>query len=100
MDVQNHFKDVIGVTIPVDDVCQVKFKVYGNRRHYVATKKIHKSQVTLSMSDDHALFSIHVKPNNEMYSLFLGFGGDLEVMEPENVREVMKELIKKMVARY
>ena len=100
VDFKNYFNDVIGVTVPDADVVRVKFRVYGSRRHYVATKKMHRSQVTVEMNDDFGVFSLSVKPNKEMYSMFLGFGGDVEVLEPREVREKMKDMIQQMNGRY
>ena len=78
LDIKNYLKDVVGVSVPNQEVLTIRFKVYGNRRHYVKTKKIHHSQMTIKMSATFGLFSLSVIPNNELYSKLLSFGGDLE----------------------
>lgn len=100
LNIKEYLSNVIGVTVPKKEAQTIHFKVYGGRRHYVATKKIHESQRTVEMNDKYGLFSISVIPNNELYSHLLGFGGDLEVVSPFGVREEMKEKVAVLCARY
>lgn len=99
-DFKSYFDNVIGVTVSGDDKVNIVFKVYGSRRHYITTKKVHKSQTTLEMNDQYGLFSISVIPNRELYSHFLGFSGDLEVVKPKIIRENMKDHVEHMMSRY
>lgn len=100
LDVKTYFDHVIGVTVSESEIEHIEFKVYGNRRHYVQTKKIHKSQTTLEMNNDFGVFTIAVKPNRELYSHLLEFGGDLEVVKPKEVRKEMKKHIQRLASRY
>ena len=38
--------------------------------------------------------SIDVIPNNELIALLLSFGSQLEVLEPQNVRDMMRDHVK------
>lgn len=100
LDIKNYLHDVVGVSVPNQNKVTIHFKVHGSRRHYVDTKKIHRSQKTLKMSADIGLFSISVIPNNELYAKFLSFGGDLEVINPVEIRNRMKEKVEILYKRY
>lgn len=100
LSINKYLSNVIGVSVSHAEPLLIQFKVYGGRRHYIATKKIHESQSTIEMTKAYGLFSISVIPNRELYSHLLGFGGDLEVLSPENVREEMKEKVKVLSNRY
>jgi predicted DNA-binding transcriptional regulator YafY len=100
LNIKEYLSNVIGVTVPKEDIQIIQFKVFGIRRHYVDTKKIHESQRTVEMNDKYGLFSISVIPNRELYSHLLGFGGDLEVLRPEGVRKEMKEKVDVLFSRY
>jgi predicted DNA-binding transcriptional regulator YafY len=91
---------VIGVSISDGPIEHIRFKIYGTRRHYAATKPIHKSQNTVTASEDYTLFSIDVIPNFELETKFLSFGPDLEVISPATLRDQLKEKIKAMERVY
>lgn len=100
LDIKEYLNDVIGVSVSDKDKVTISFKVHGGRRHYVDTKKIHHSQKTIKMSSEFGEFSIVVIPNNELYSHLLGFGGDLEIVSPEVLRNKMRELALELTERY
>lgn len=89
IDFSEYFDDVVGVTIPVG-IAPIKiiFRVSSSRLRHVITKALHPSQKhRKDLGNEY--FEIEVIPNPEMYSLFLSFGKDLEVIEPKNIRSEM-----------
>lgn len=92
----DYFFDVIGTTIPNHgEVEKVVLKFSPKRFQYVLAKPIHHTQKT----DDNTLTAtIEVIPNKELEAIILGFGKDVEVLEPEHLRneiiEIMKESCK------
>lgn len=100
LDIKTHLNDVIGVSVLKDDKLTITFKVHGGRRHYVDTKKIHHSQKTIKLNAEFGEFSIVVIPNNELYSHLLSFGGDLEIVGPQVVRDKMRKHALKLNTRY
>lgn len=97
---RDYFSNVIGVSVSDAKPLFIQFKVYGGRRHYVDTKRIHEIQRTIEMNDQYGLFSMVVIPNRELYSHLLGFGGDLEAIRPDDVRREMKEKVEVLANRY
>jgi len=91
LDFDEYFDDVVGVTIPKGKVEHIVMRVAPDRYPYIKNKPLHPSQHNY---DKEFRVSIDVKPNNELIALLLSFGSQLEVLEPQNIREMMKEHVK------
>ena len=91
LDFDEYFDDVVGVTIPKGKVEHIVMRVAPDRYPYIKNKPLHPSQHNY---DKEFRVSIDVIPNNELIALLLSFGSQLEVLEPQNVREMMKEHVK------
>ena len=91
LDFDEYFDDVVGVTIPKGKVEHIVMRVAPDRYPYIKNKPLHPSQHNY---DKEFRISIDVIPNNELISLLLSFGSQLEVLEPQSVREMMREHVK------
>ncbi|MEA5259540.1 WYL domain-containing protein [Arcicella aquatica] len=80
----------------------VKIKVEAKRANYIITKPLHDSQqeVEAESTDIHKVFIYQLRFNNELLAKLLEFGKDLEVIEPQHLRDKMIEQIKEMGAKY
>ena len=94
----DYFFDVIGTTIPNHgEVEKVVLKFSPKRYQYVLAKPIHHTQKT----DDNTLTAtIEVIPNKELEAIILGFGKDVEVLEPEHLRQEIIEIMKESCKKY
>ena len=92
---KNYFKDIIGVTVPDNELENVVFKVRKNRAFYIETKLIHSSQQKIAEDDSSITFSVSVKPNNEMWGKLMELSEDLEIIEPQNIKSEMKSRTKR-----
>ena len=94
----DYFFDVIGTTIPNHgEVEKVVLKFSPKRYQYVLAKPIHHTQKT----DDNTLTAtIEVIPNKELEAIILGFGKDVEVLEPEHLRNEIIEIMKESCKKY
>lgn len=94
----DYFFDVIGITIPNNkDVENIVLKFTPKRYPYVVAKPIHHSQKT---NDNNHIVTIKVIPNRELEAIILGFGKDVEVLEPEHLRNEIIEIIKESCEKY
>ena len=85
-----YHKDIVGVTLPQDAKKQkIVLKAYDKARHYLNTKPLHPSQKLIKMKKKYGLFSIKVIPNPELESKLLGFGEQVEVVEPMGLRNAI-----------
>ena len=53
-----------------------------------------------SIDKDNCIISIDVIPNNELISLILSFGSDVEVLEPISLREEIAKIVKENYKKY
>ena len=100
IDFEHYFDNVVGVTIPNEEVelQKIVLQFTKHRFPYVRSKPIHVSQQIESARD--GIVSLLVKPNRELEQQILSFGPDVEVLSPIGFREQMKEKIQEMMKKY
>ena len=100
IDFEHYFDDVVGVSIPNDDVNKetIILRFSEARFPYVVSKPIHQSQEILN-EDEHTI-SIKVKPTRELEQQLLSFGSDVEVLSPKPIRKQFGEKIAENCKNY
>lgn len=97
-DPDEFFYDIIGVTIPKDkSIEKVILKFSEHRYPYIKAKPIHPSQVS---KDENNQIILKLIPNKELTAMILSFGKDVEVIEPQSLREEIKSLLKASFEKY
>lgn len=100
VDFEEYFEDIIGVSIENEPVQAVVLKVEKSLLPYIQTKPLHESQFIKPFDENYGLVVIKVIPNYELESLILSFGERVELLEPEALREKLRDRIKKLSAIY
>ena len=96
-----YFSNIYGVTnMPQEKVQNVLIKVSKFRSNYLKTKPIHPSQQLYKEEMDCDYFTFKLKINNELISLFFSFGKDLEVIQPIEFRNRIKDTLQKSLEGY
>ena len=100
IDFAHFFDDVVGVSIPYDDVEKetIILRFTQTRFPYVTSKPIHKSQTTVNEKE--CTISISVKPTRELEQQILSYGSDVEVLSPESFRLQIAEKIADNYKKY
>lgn len=100
IDFEHYFDDIIGVTIPKEDVVKehIILQFTKNRFPYVTSKPVHHSQQIISVEE--CKISIDVRPNRELIALLLSFGPDVEIQSPETLRYTISTKIKENLKKY
>lgn len=100
IDFNTYFDDVVGVTIPNDDVKKqtIRLKFDKKRLPYVVSKPIHASQEIINEED--GIIEIQVRPNKELEALLFSFGPQVEILSPEDYRQRFAEKIKGNFKKY
>lgn len=100
IDFSKYFDDVIGVTIPNEPIKKetIVLKFDPDRYPYVVSKPIHHSQIILD--EKKCTIKIEVRPNNELYSRIFSFFPQVEVMEPQWLRESFRDKIGDNLKKY
>ena len=68
--------------------------------NYLRSLPLHPSQHELKSTDEYAIFSLRVRPTYDFRQKLLSLGSTVEVLQPESLREEMKEEIAMMLKRY
>lgn len=71
-----------------------------NVPNYVLALPIHESQREVEKEEDWSVFEYYLEPCYNFYQQLLWHREKQEVLEPERVRNEMKEIIKKMLEAY
>jgi predicted DNA-binding transcriptional regulator YafY len=98
---RNHRQHVIGVTAPPDQpVERVVLRFTPLEGNYVISLPMHGSQRVLR-NDGHGVeIELRVIPNFELEREILGYGEEVEVLEPLALREKIAARLRKMGERY
>lgn len=100
IDFEHYYDDVIGVTIPKDDVEKLKIVLQFSKNQfpYIASKPLHHSQTIID--EEKCILSIDVRPTYELSQLILSFGNDVEVLEPASYRDEIIKIITDSLKKY
>lgn len=94
-DVDSYFATSFGIYIPDGPGQTITFRTSHTEARFLRDLPIHKSQKEIASDNDSATFSIFVSPNKALIMEFCKYGGGLEVLGPESVRnQVAAELAK------
>ena len=99
-DFSTYFDDVIGATIPNDDVKKetIGLRFSANRFPYVVSKPIHKSQKVVDKGN--CVVKIQVRPTRELDQQLFSFIPDVEILYPEWYRQQIKEKLAENLKKY
>lgn len=98
---RSHRQHVIGVTAPPDQpVERVVLRFTPLEGNYVISLPMHGSQRVLRNDDRGVDIELRVIPNFELEREILGYGEEVEVLEPASLREKIAARLRKMGERY
>ena len=103
LDFEEHFDDVIGVSVAKDaPLVTVRLQVHKDAWPYIETKPLHHSQTRIKDldQDDYVGLQFKLKINYELKANLLYRGSKIKVLEPQSLVEWMREETRKMYAYY
>ncbi len=96
-----YFKYIIGVRIVKGAMPErVILRYFGTRAKYVETTPLHSSQHLEAETLNSKTYSYQLIPNYELKSWILGYGAEIEVLEPKSLRDNINDLLLKGSNRY
>lgn len=99
--VQDHFKDAIGVTKSFDQKAdKIIFRIDPANAPYVITKPLHSSQKIIDENEYATTFQIEVVWNFELEKEILAFGEQIEVVSPRKIRQSIIRRLNKALEGY
>ena len=99
-DANRYFEGCCGIITSDEPIERVVVRAYDGFANYLRTLPLHSSQRELKSDDESALFEYHVKPTFDFYQLVLAQGDQIEVLEPESVREEMRNFAVNLMSYY
>jgi len=106
-DSKAYFKPFFGIITGIDDkrmgkisLEHIEIKVEKDRAKYFRSLPLHHTQQVKERTEDYTIFTYDLYPTNDFYQALLHHGPHVEVLEPESVRNKMKEKIRKMGEGY
>lgn len=100
---ETFFDDVIGVTKSLrDKPSEILFKIIGEQAQYVLTKPLHSSQriVERHKKDRSITFAMKVVINYELERLLLGYGENIQVLQPLSLAKRLREIHRQAADLY
>ncbi len=94
-------KQIIGMTIfPEEPLTQVVLRFTAQEAPYVKASPLHFSQKIVKETKKYVDFALEVKLNYELERDILGYGEEVEVLEPARLRNKIKQRLQKTMNKY
>ena len=100
-DAEEYFDGFIGVLCYND--CNketVKIKVSTSQANYLRSLKLHESQDEVERNEDYSIFTYYLRPTYDFMQELLWNGEEVEVLEPQWLRNEMRGRIERMLDLY
>lgn len=97
---EEFFKNIIGISYAQAPAENIILSFSPQQGNYIKTQYLHKSQKILVDNEKELRIALKIVPNYEFISLLMGFTPDVEVIEPQSVRDKVKTLFEKGLERY
>ena len=95
-----YFAEYFGVlTMPVP-MAHVIIRAYDTTPDYLRTLPLHHSQREIASTAQYTDFSLDLRPTADFLGQLLSHGARIEVLEPESVRQQMKQLLTATLEKY
>ena len=99
-DVHSYFEGCCGIITSNESPQKIVLRAYNGFADYLRTLPLHESQCEIGSDDESTLFEYHLKPTFDFYQLVLAQGDQVEVLEPEPVRDEMRNFAQNMLDYY
>lgn len=99
-DVHSYFEGCCGAITSNESPQKIVLRAYNGFADYLRTLPLHESQREIGSDDESTLFEYHLKPTFDFYQLVLAQGDQVEVLEPEPVRNEIRNFAQNMLDYY
>lgn len=92
----SYFQDTIGITSYKGKTEKIRIKANKIAAKYIASQSFHKSQKLISETTEDSVFELTILISEEFIRIILGYGGEIEVLEPASLRNIISDRVKQM----
>ncbi|MBM3185951.1 MAG: WYL domain-containing protein, partial [Bacteroidetes bacterium] len=96
----SYFQDTIGITAYKGKTEKIRIKANKIAAKYIASQPFHKSQKLISEATEESIFELNILISEEFIRIILGYGGEIEVLEPKKLRNTISDRVKQMKDMY
>ncbi len=101
IDFEEYFDDVVGVTVtenqkPIKILLQISNELFP----YIESKPIHGSQKIKERNSKSVIIELSLQLNYEFISLVFSYGEEVTVIEPEELKTIIKTKAEKVFKNY
>ena len=97
---QAYFSEYFGVMTDETPLAHVVIRAHDWTPNYLRTLPLHASQREVITTPDYTDFALDIRPTADFMNTLLSHADGLEVLEPDDLRQKMKEMIAKTLKRY
>lgn len=100
-DAKEYFEDSYGA-FRNDGVSptRVKIKANAEEREYLRTLPLHHSQKEVETEQDFSAFELYIRPSFDFKQAILAMGANVEILEPQSLRDEIKSTLNNMLKKY
>lgn len=101
IDFDEYFDDVVGVTVLENkDPVKIRLQISNQLLPYIKSKPIHGSQKLKERNSNGAVIELTLHLNFEFISLVFSYGEEISVIEPEELKSIIKTKAEKVIRNY
>lgn len=97
---QTYFSEYFGVLTTDTPLAHVVVRAHKWMPNYLRTLPLHHSQCELESTADYTDFSYDIRPTSDFLGELLRHSNGIEVLEPQDLREKMRQMIADTLKRY
>lgn|GEM_PF-2861071 len=95
---KSYLNEALGIV--VGEAVDIRLAISSSASEYFKQRTWHRSQRVMEMADGSLHVFIKLPVTSELVSWLLGFGAELEVLEPQNLRDKMIDYAQKILNLY
>ena len=99
-DSKKYYENVIGISVMNQEPVEIEIAFTEFQAQFVITQPLHKSQQLVSQSKDRYVFKYFLVPNFEFMAQILGWGEEVEILQPKSIRTHLKKMHKNIFRIY
>lgn len=100
-DINRYFEGCVGIMAGREyDIERVVIKAYHWAVKYLSTLPIHESQKEIARDDNSITLEFHVRPTYDFFQALLQQGDQIEIIEPQWVKEGMCRITENILSYY
>lgn len=101
IDFEEYFEDIVGVTIPKhNSITKILIEISNDRFSYIESKPLHGSQKIVNRTTNSTTVELNMIINRELISLLFSFGSEIKIIEPFDLKEIIKKRAQLLLENY